>query len=302
MAKEEKEKVKPEIFDKFEKNIKEIMKIRRKPLLVMFYSDPAGRIMPRDIDSLENVFDDFLEKKSKEGFNELDLLIHTHGGHADTSYRIIQLVRTYCKQLNILVPTHAHSGGALIAFGANKIEMGRSATFSPIDVQISSSNEDVFSLMSIEKYIEFLEDTSKAYKIKDEHNKTMFVIEMTKKLVEEVCPSDLGELFRLRGLTELHAKTLLHNYMFKNNSKKEEIAQKIFSRFTKESPTHAFDMDYELVKESGLIVEKMDNKIYKLTKDLISMLTYLKRVGVICPFYPESTKQRLPFFEIFDVK
>jgi len=293
------ELAKPEIFEKFEKIINEITSTRKKPLLVMFYSDPAGQILPCDIDALEHIFDDFLKEKGKEGFEELDLLIHTHGGDADTSYRLIQLIRSYCKKLDVLVAIHAHSGGTLITFGADSIEMGRSATLSPVDVQIGASS---LPLMSIEKYIEFLEDTiTRACKIKEESNKTMFITELTKKLVDQVCPTDLGELFRLRGLTEKHSKTLLHNYMFKNDSSKKELAEKIFLAFTKESPTHAFAMDYELVKESGLKVIRMEDKIYKCCKNLIDILVRLKRYGVICPFYSSSINQRLPYFKIFDI-
>jgi len=299
--KPKKEEPKPKIFEDFEKTYKEIVKIRDKPLLVMYYSENAGEILPYDIDALEEIFEDFLKSKNKEGFKELDLLIHTHGGEAHTSYRLIQLIRTYCKRLNVLVSTHSHSGGTLIAFGSDIVEMGRSATLSPIDIQIGSNKKEVFSLLSIEKYLEFLEDSSSGiYKFQKEENKTRFITELTKSLVNEVCPSRLGELFRLRSLTELHSKTLLNNYMFKNESDKEEISQRIISKFTKESPTHQFVMDYELVKDSGLTVKKLDDNIYKLTKSLISMLAYLERCGVICNFYPLSTNKRRPFFKIFD--
>lgn len=289
----------PKIYARFENLFNGISKIRKRPLLVMFYSDNAGQIMPYDIAALEEVIDGFLKNKSKSGFTELDLLIHTHGGEAHTSYRLIQLIRSYCKKLNVLVATHSHSGGTLIAFGADKIEMGRSGTLSPIDIQIDSGN-GIFSLLSIEKYLEFLENTSKLHGLA-EGNKTGYITELTKELTREVCPSRLGELFRLRSLTELHAKTLLYNYMLKNNSNKEAIANQIIAKFTKESPTHHFLMDYELVAESGLNVEKMDNKVYKLAIGIINVLAQLKRAGVVCPFYPGSTNKRRPFFMVFDV-
>src|SRR3989339_1202167 len=219
MIKKENKPIRPEIFELFEKTVKEITEERDNPLLIMFYSDPAGTIQPCDIDILENIFEDYLKKKDKKGFNKLDLLIHTTGGEANTSYRLIQLIRTYCKYLTVLVPTHSYSGGTLIAFGAEKILMGRSATLSPIDIQIGEDQPN-FSLLSIEKYQEFLDNCCNLYKLKDEKNKTNFLIELTKELVEEVSPTMLGELFRLKSITELHSKTLLHNYMFKNSSNK----------------------------------------------------------------------------------
>ncbi|MBI2662127.1 hypothetical protein HYX11_01570 [Candidatus Woesearchaeota archaeon] len=59
-------KSKAKIFELFEKNVNEITKIRGRPLLVMFYSNPAGRILPCDIKTLERVFIDFLKNKGKE--------------------------------------------------------------------------------------------------------------------------------------------------------------------------------------------------------------------------------------------
>ncbi|MCK5043417.1 hypothetical protein KAR52_00225 [Candidatus Pacearchaeota archaeon] len=295
--------INPKIFELLKDSFKELTKIRKKPLLVMFYNDSAGQILPYDIEALEGVFDDFLKSKKKEGFLELDLLIHTHGGEAHTAYRLIQMIRSYCKQLNVLVATYAHSGGTLIAFGATKVEMGRTATLSPVDVQIWKENEDnAFSLLSIEKYTEFLENTVREHNFLNEKNKAYFLTELTKKLIEEVEPSKLGELFRLRSLTELHSKALLHNYMLKNLSEKEALADKIISKFTKESPTHQFLMDYEIVKESGLNVKKMEEKVYKLSCSLIDKLKLLERVGLICDFYPSSIKKRQPFFKIYDAE
>jgi len=300
MIKKENKPIRPEIFELFEKTVKEITEERDNPLLIMFYSDPAGTIQPCDIDILENIFEDYLKKKDKKGFNKLDLLIHTTGGEANTSYRLIQLIRTYCKYLTVLVPTHSYSGGTLIAFGAEKILMGRSATLSPIDIQIGEDQPN-FSLLSIEKYQEFLDNCCNLYKLKDEKNKTNFLIELTKELVEEVSPTMLGELFRLKSITELHSKTLLHNYMFKNSSNKIKIAEEIVSKFTTKSPTHTFEMDYQLVKETGLNVELMEQKFYISLKKLISLCTTLKRGGVICSFFPKSQTLRIPYFDIFDV-
>ena len=290
---------KHKIFQDFENNVNEIIKCRNNPLLIMFYSDPAGKILPCDIEILEDVFDDYLKKKQKDKIKHLDLMIQTNGGEAHTSYRLIQLIRSYCDELSVLVPTHAYSGGTLITFGANRILMGRSAALSPIDVQIGSPEETI-ALLSIQKYIEFLNDCSQTYKLNKEKNKTHFLTELTKKLVEEVGTIQLGELFRLTSLAQLHSKTLLHNYMFKNDSQKLRIADEIVSKFTKESPTHAFEMDYTLVAESGLKVDKLEGKIYIPSKQVIDLCAKLKRGGAICPFFPNSKDLRIPYFHIFD--
>lgn len=275
------------------------MSVRKRPLLVMFYSD-AAHISPEDIESLERLFDDFLDGKKRNGFLELDLLIHTHGGEFHTSYRLIQLIRSYCKGLNFLVPTYALSGGTLMSFGADRIEMGKTATLSPIDVQFGGEKEGS-NLLSIQKYTEFLENLcTKTYKFEDERNRSGFLTELTKSLVEEFKLEELGDLFRLRSLTDLYAKTLLHDYMLKNSSRKEMLAKDIVSYFTTESPHHKFLMDYELVRKSGLLVRRMNDKVYKLCKDLIDVLKEMENKGRICGFYDLSNEVKMPFFRIYD--
>lgn len=288
---------KPEVFKRFEEIINKITSMRKRALLVMFYSASVGEIKQRDIKILEDVFYDFLQQKKKDKFYELDLLIQTNGGDANTSYRLIQLVRSYCERLNVLVATFAHSGGTLITFGADRIEMGRSATLSPIDVQIHNKKEsEPFALLSIEKYIEFLSHSARSAKIEDNQGRTHFITELTKKLIDEVGPAGLGELFRLRGMTVLHSRILLLNFMFRNSSYKSDLVRKVISKFNQESPTHAFAMDIELVRDAGLIVDKMEESIYKLAKDLIEILGILEEGGAICHF---EGSDRMPFFKIF---
>ncbi|MBI2662128.1 hypothetical protein HYX11_01575 [Candidatus Woesearchaeota archaeon] len=178
--------------------------------------------------------------------------------------------------------------------------MGRTATLSPIDVQINQE-ENSFGLLSVEKYTEFLNDCLNIYKIKDEQNKTTFLTELTKKLVDQIPPMSLGELFRLRSMTELHAKNILHNYIFKNDSEKVSKSNIIISKFTQESPSHEFEIDLHLVKDSGLKAERMDEKVYILLKEIIDICTLLKREGVICNFFEGSKELRMPYFDIFEL-
>ena len=287
------------LYDIFEESVVDLTKIRKKPVLVMYYGDVAGSISNIDLKTLEQTFENHLNKFGKKHFRSLDFIIHTTGGDANTSYRLIQLIRSYTDNLTALVPKHAYSGGTLITFGSDIIEMGRTATLSPIDVQLGSESR-TFPLLAIENYIEFISDCAKKYGFREEENKARFVTKLTEQLLEEISPQELGEFFRLRSLTIHHAKTLLTNYMFKNNSMKENFANEIISRFTKDTPTHAFEMDYNLVKNSMLSVRLMDDKTYKLTQSILEIVETLKNQGAICEFFPYNARRRMPYFQIFD--
>ena len=218
----------------------EITNLRKRPLLIMFYSkEECSQIDEGDIYELEQK----LNEKIPEGVFELDVCIQTLGGDANSSYLIAQLIRNYSNYMEILIPNYSYSGGTLISLASNKIILGKTAKISPIDLQLSYIGEDsppAFALVNIEKYIDFIVDTCNKFKFKDEENKTKFVTPLIKALVESHGTSDLGELFRMRGLTEFHARILLMDYMFKNETEKRKIVDPIIKLLTSESPTHNF--------------------------------------------------------------
>jgi len=143
----------------------EIVKLRQRPLLVMFYSDSAGQIVETDMRLLEEVLE---QAFAGERVPELDLIIYTRGGEVNASYRLAQLIRSYTQCLYTLIPFYAYSGGTVIALASNHIEMGRSSSISPIDVQVIGKEEKAFGLMSLEKYIELMKHAcTETFKIKD---------------------------------------------------------------------------------------------------------------------------------------
>lgn len=275
----------------------EIANIRDRPLVLMFYSrEDGGGIDEDDLYELEAKLDEKLEN----GATQIDVCIQTTGGDANTSYLLAQLIRKYCSFMEILIPNYAYSGGTLIALASDKILLGDTARISPIDLQLSYNNERIppFALVDIEKYVDFIIDTSKKIDFESENAKTKFITPLVEKLVEEHGTKKLGELFRMRKLTELHAKILLIDYMFKNCPDKKRRIDYVIKGLTSESPAHDFDIDYNMAKKViGLNIQKMDRNIYKLTRQLTNICEKAKSLGLICNFV--NSVDRKPFFEIF---
>ena len=279
----------------------EIIKERKRPLLLMFYSDRAGKIVPPDVTILQTLFEEFYNGEKDE---ELDLIIYTRGGDVNTSYLLAQLIRSHTQTLFTLVPYYAYSGGTVISLSSDLIEMGTNSKISPIDVQIGSQDqEDMISLLSIEKYIEFMEHCcTNVFKINDEKCKTEFAVGLTKELVKNFHPVELGDIFRLQNLSKYYARILLIDYMFKNVSERRRIAEEIIKRLSTESPSHAFDIDIHIAQGIGLKVESMNQKIYKLSRLLIDYCTKAKQEGLICHYHARENNLRKPFFFIFGKK
>ena len=70
--------------------------------------------------------------------NRISLVLHTSGGQTLAAWRLINLIRMFCDELEILVPSKALSAGTLMSIGADKIVMTKQAVLGPIDPTITS--------------------------------------------------------------------------------------------------------------------------------------------------------------------
>jgi hypothetical protein len=70
--------------------------------------------------------------------DRLALVLYTLGGDTNTPWPFVNFLRAYCGELVVLVPFWAHSAGTLIALGADRIQMTRFATLSPIDPSVAN--------------------------------------------------------------------------------------------------------------------------------------------------------------------
>ncbi|HII14755.1 MAG TPA: hypothetical protein HA362_00420 [Nanoarchaeota archaeon] len=290
------------ILSKFKVCTNKLIQHRKNPILVMFYcSEGEGKIFPWDLALLEKEFQHYCDCRRISKIDKLDLIIYTRGGDANTSYRLAQLIRGYVNHLHVIIPEFAYSGGTLIAFAGNCVEMGVTSVLSPIDVQITDNKDKGISLLGFEKFVEFIADSSAVFHL-EEQEKAHFATELMKCLVEQATPLELGEIYRLRSMTKYHAETLLANYMFGNDANKAAIIHNVIGAFTKNAPSHSFDMDYNLVKATGIKVKPMDSKTYKLSKSLIELCVKLADEGLICKYPQAQLKVRAPYFGIFDRK
>ena len=182
-----------------------------------------------DMPALDNEFRRHGFRRDTERVKQLDVLIHTLGGHADIGYMLAQILRDYADSINFLIPFHAASAGTLTCFSADKILFGGYAYLSPIDVSIGN-----ISLMSIDYFMDFavqcrikMESQFKTWKINDaeSHVESELLLEM----VKQISAIDVGKFYRQRTLTAYYAHLLLSTYMFKNHPEAQTIGRNIAS-------------------------------------------------------------------------
>lgn len=64
---------------------------------------------------------------------QIDLFLYTRGGDSEVPWRMVSLIRDFCKRFNVLVPHRASSAGTVLAMGADEIVMTPLSVLGPID-------------------------------------------------------------------------------------------------------------------------------------------------------------------------
>ena len=139
---------------------KEIERRTRRKLIcyVALVGHPASAISPDDVVPFSSLLTDL------DGFDGLDVMMHSGGGNADVAEKLIMMCRTFTgsRPLRVIVPNYAKSAATLFALGTDCIVMGYTSELGPIDPQIPQvrpGGQVVFTsaksfLVSLNKVIE----------------------------------------------------------------------------------------------------------------------------------------------------
>lgn len=96
----------------------------------MFNPNPNAQIVISDMQGMMEVFKDL------PGPN-LDLIIHSPGGQAEATDRIVRYLRSKFTHIRVFVPFAAMSAATMWAMAADEIVMGKHSQLGPIDPQIT---------------------------------------------------------------------------------------------------------------------------------------------------------------------
>lgn len=213
-----------------------------------------------------DVIDFFIAQLDKIGIsNKISLYLYTRGGDTAAAWNIVNLLRMYCDELQVIIPHKAHSAGTIISLGANEIIMTKQATLSPIDPSINTAlnpsipngmgNTFPVSVEAVKGYLEFAKEE---LAIKDDVALSNILI----KLSDYVHPLVLGQVYRSRAQIQMLAEKLLQNQVTN-----KEITKKIIAFLCSESGSHDYTINRrEAEKDLGLKVSKPTDIQYSIIK------------------------------------
>lgn len=95
----------------------------------------SGDVPPNLISITDEDIHAFMEAVAGLKCENLDLIIHTGGGSAESTDAIVSYLRSKFKNIRIIIPQAAMSAGTMLACSANIIVMGKQSSIGPIDPQ-----------------------------------------------------------------------------------------------------------------------------------------------------------------------
>lgn len=212
-----------------------------------------------------DVIDYFIAHLDKIGpCQKISLFLYTRGGDTSAARNIVNLLRMYCEELQVIIPHKAHSSGTIISLGANEIIMTKQATLGPIDPSLHTAlnpriDGNIFpvSVEAVKGYLEFAKNEL-------EINDSVSIANIFEKLTDFVHPLVLGEVYRSKAQIQMMAEKLLQNQV----TEPEKI-KKIIEFLCSESGSHDYTINRrEAQNELGLNIRKPTPEQYELIKGL----------------------------------
>ena len=262
---------------------KEIENQRKSKLIVYATSDRKGL----ETQIASDVIPLFIEHLDSMGDSEkISLFLYTRGGETLVAWSLVNLIRSFCKELEVIIPFNCHSAGTLICLGANKIIMTKQATLGPIDPNVNgplnpmmpgANNPNARVPVSVEFVNAYLEMAKNELGINDQIGLSNIFINLS----NQIHPLTLGQVSKSKSQIQMLAKKLLSNQSL-GETKENEIIKFLCS----ESGSHDYTIHRKEAQESlGLQIEKPTIELYKIIKAIYDDIQ--KEMELVSPYDPK---------------
>ena len=215
----------------------------------------------------------------------ISIVLHTNGGDTLAAWRLVHLLRQFCKKLEVLIPLKALSAGTLISLGCDNIVMTKQASLGPIDPSVTTplnptvpgAGPNVRAPVSVEAIKGYLEIATKELSIKDD----VAMATIFTALSAQVHPIVLGQVFRARSQIQVLARQLL-----KHQVTDPDKVDAIIAFLCSESGSHDYTIDRHEGRGLGLNIETPDDELYKLMREVHK--SYRDELQLNQPYDPVS--------------
>lgn len=198
--------------------------------------------------------------------NKITLILYTLGGDTMATWNIVNLLREYCNELEIIVPRKARSSGTIMCLGANRIILTHQSTLGPIDPSLNSplgtkvkiNGQEISLPTSVESVKGYFNLAKKELGIRNSKD----LIKVFLKLSETLNPLLIGDVYRRQGQIKMIAQKLL---VYQKCTRKQKNT--IINFLCSDSGSHDYTINYTEAKQLGLNVELANNELNSLIND-----------------------------------
>ena len=245
---------------------KQIEKVRKSKLLVYITSTRGGL----ETQIANDILPKFTEHLDKLGDTQkITLYLYTNGGNTLAAWSLVNLIRSFCKEFEVIIPANCFSSGTLICLGSDNIVMTKQATLGPIDPSVNGPfnpmipgiNDPNAKLpVSVEYVNAYIEMAKTNFGINDQS----CMKDLLLSLSDKIHPMTLGQVYRTRSQIQMLARKLM-----KWHKLTPEQEDEIIKFLCSESGSHDYSIHRgEAVEHLGLHVEKPTMDFYKVIKDV----------------------------------
>lgn len=223
------------------KLIQDIEGERGSRVITYVTSDRPGPIGARVAMDIIPIFSKQLRTIGKT--EKIDLFIYSAGGDTMVPWRLVSMIREYCKRFSVVVPYKAHSAATMIALGADEIVMSDLSELSPIDPSTANvfnpqdpSNQLNKVPISVEDVMAYYDLAHDKFGIKGDDE----LARIFSKFIEaspQIHPLALGNVNRTHNLIRLLARQLLKSW---NDPIKDENVKRVVEYFTEKLYSHQY--------------------------------------------------------------
>ncbi|MCX6236463.1 MAG: Clp protease ClpP [Bacteroidia bacterium] len=182
--------------------LRRISKIRGRDILV-YASDSNKANAPMSILPADLL--PFKDQLSYLKTNEVDIILETPGGIAETVEDMVELIRSTHERLGIIIPGMAKSAGTIFSMAGDEILMGSASALGPIDAQVVSNGKR----FSADAFLDGLE------KIKKEVFETGKLNPAYIPILQSISPGEIQHFENAQNFSKTLVKKWLSNYKFK---------------------------------------------------------------------------------------
>jgi len=172
----------------------------------------------------------------------IDMVILSNGGYPHPAYQMMNIIRSRCKKLKVVVPMFAKSAATLMILAADEIIMGAQSELGPLDMQMEHPLIENLHISALEGFYPFMQlygkfvtdffplalkmaqDISQTTTIKREEAVDIAMntaMSYLVPIVQQINPTVVNMCYRALTIGEQYAYNFLYRYMFKDKPERE---------------------------------------------------------------------------------